>query len=547
MKPKQIPIGKRTRWAVVIVALLCGLCGSSIALPLGTTLLGVRAFKQGDCSTAVKRLNQSAQVLKLFGSLPGPTQADIRLWHDYTLLGSQLGQDCQVVLNAHWTTLADLPTATVVSSIPHYLALSAQIETDSAQSKLLQPLLQKKGIPQRISQATRWLQAVAPLLRKRSTWLVLLQNDNELRATGGFMGSYAVLTLNQGTIENISIEDIYDADGQFTGYFPAPAGVSEYLSSGNGLRLPDANWSPDVPSSIQQVLGYFAIADKQNIDGVITITNSVIAQILTLTGPLPLADYQTSLSADTLDVVLQNRPQPFFPGSIQKKHMLDQAKNQLLFAMSKLSIEDWQKLGQIVAEQLQAKNIAIFSLDPALYQLLSDSNLTGELRPLEPESELFAIVESNVGINKSNRWQERSVALNNNKQQEITAILVLQNRAPNTLEPAESRYTNYLRFITDSNWQLQSVAVDATDVTDMWNQDTITTYAGRELKQVGGLVVVEPGKTVAVELVFNRRKDDENSITLVKQPGLDGTLYQLSSSDNTNSQLLLNHDTLIHL
>lgn len=531
----------------MILALFCGLCGSSIALPLGTTLLGVRAFKQGDCATAVKRLDQSAQILKRFSSLPGPTQSEIKLWLDYTLLGSQLGQDCQVILDAQWTTLADLPTAAIISSIPQYLTISAQIETDGAQSKFLQSLLEKKGIPQRISQARNWLQAVAPILRKRSTWLVLLQNDNELRATGGFMGSYAVLTLNQGAIENISIEDIYDADGQFTGYFPAPAGVSEYLSSGNGLRLPDANWSPDVPSSIQQVLGYFAIADKQHVDGAITITNSVIAQILTLTGPLPLADYQTTLSADTLDVVLQNRPQPFFPGSIQKKHMLDQAKNQLLFALSKLSIEDWWKLGQIVEQQLQSKNITVFSLDPALYQLLSDSNLTGELRPLEPDSELLAIVESNVGINKSNRWQERSVALSNNQQQEITATLVLQNRAPSTLEPAESRYTNYLRFITDSSWQLQSVAVNATDVTDLWNQDTISTYAGLELVQIGGLVVIDPGKTVTVELVFDRRKDDTNSITLVKQPGLDGTLYQLSTSDNTNSQLLLNHDTLIHL
>ena len=74
------------------------------------------------------------------------------------------------------------------SSIPHHLAPVPQIETDSAIQ--IAPTALQKGIPQRISQATRYTSS-RPTAAKRSTWLVLLQNDNELRATGGFMGSYA--------------------------------------------------------------------------------------------------------------------------------------------------------------------------------------------------------------------------------------------------------------------------------------------------------------------------------------------------------------------
>ena len=63
--------------------------------------------------------------------------------------------------------------------------------------------------------------------------------------------------------------------------------------------------------------------------------------------------------------------------------MLDQVpKNQLLLH-GKLSIEDCRSPGKLLPN-VAAKRlfIAIFSLDPALYQLLSDSNLTWRTQPL---------------------------------------------------------------------------------------------------------------------------------------------------------------------
>ncbi|MDP1743836.1 MAG: DUF4012 domain-containing protein, partial [Candidatus Amesbacteria bacterium] len=43
-------------------------------------------------------------------------------------------------------------------------------------------------------------------------YVVLLQNNTELRATGGFMGSYARLRFRNGTLQSTKFEDIYEPD-----------------------------------------------------------------------------------------------------------------------------------------------------------------------------------------------------------------------------------------------------------------------------------------------------------------------------------------------
>src|SRR5579859_7780532 len=87
------------------------------------------------------------------------------------------------------------------------------------------------------------------LLTNTHRYVILFQNSEELRATGGFMGSYALVELQNGRLTKLDIQDIYQPDGQFYGFVEAPPGVKDYLSSGKGLRLPDANWSPDFPTS----------------------------------------------------------------------------------------------------------------------------------------------------------------------------------------------------------------------------------------------------------------------------------------------------------
>ena len=47
-------------------------------------------------------------------------------------------------------------------------------------------------------------------------YLVLFQNNMELRPGGGFIGSYGILEMENGVVKQFKVSDIYDADGKLT-------------------------------------------------------------------------------------------------------------------------------------------------------------------------------------------------------------------------------------------------------------------------------------------------------------------------------------------
>ncbi len=522
-------------WSLIILALFL----TVLLPPLVLTRMGVSSFLSGNFDVAAKRWQQARLIVDPLSSLTQPLVTDGVLWQASLSLAEQLANDLHSFNQQKQQSIYDLPTDVLVSHIPNYLLMLDSIEANFESSIFVKQVFKQKKVLEKISLIKEWLGAVSPILSNKSKWIILLQNDNELRATGGFMGSYAVITLNQGKIAELTIEDIYDADGQFSGYFPAPTGVKEYLSSGNGLRLPDANWHPDFPTSAQQVLGYFALGNRQEISGVIAITNSVIGEVLKITGPLQLPDYHTNITPDTLDAVLQNRPQAFFPGSIQKKHMLSQAKNQLVAAVTKFTLNDWLSLLAILNNEIHTKNILFFSVNDSLNSLFDKYSMSGKLATQSNNQDLLALIESNVGINKSNQWQHRSVTVDVSKPTRAIITLQYSNQSPESTTFEQSRYVNYLRLITDTNWVLESVQEDNNNLATEWQQTPLQTKTGNQFSEAGGLVEVAPRSTKVVTITFKRESSQAASLLLVKQPGLPAVQYTIIKPGGSSEQLVV--------
>jgi len=49
----------------------------------------------------------------------------------------------------------------------------------------------------------------------------------ELRPGGGFIGSYAILSVDKGKITNFKIYDVYDADGQLKNHIEPPFAIED--------------------------------------------------------------------------------------------------------------------------------------------------------------------------------------------------------------------------------------------------------------------------------------------------------------------------------
>lgn len=408
-------------------------------------------------------------------------------------------------------------------------------------------------------------------LDQNHTYIVLFQNSEELRASGGFMGSFARVTVGAQGISELTIQDIYEPDGQFQGFVPAPPGVAEYLSSGNGLRLPDANWAAHFPTAAQTILSYFSLGKEQDIDGIIAINSSLIEKLLAITGDIYLPDYQTNISATTFTTLARADRDSFFPGSKQKQHFLTSFMTQLKIRLSELSPSQRQALAELVTTSIASKDILAFSTNPNFQTFLSSHHVTGEL--IQPNTtDLLYLLESNVGINKANKGVTRQVAINRENYRQTTTI-TFTNENPTSPPPTSADknldYFNYQRLIVPTSWQVESISNARDTINDnrgstnqnqaptTWSEQIITNDYGHQFKQIGYLVSVPAGSSASTSISFktpavvdavidstptSTHTITPYSLTLIKQPGLAATPYTITWQDQ-NQTILLDQDT----
>jgi hypothetical protein len=249
--------------------------------------------------------------------------------------------------------------------------------------------------------------------------LVLLQNNNELRPTGGFMGSYTTFTFDKFKIKDFRTYDIYDADGHVPNYITPPEAIQTAFQLGS-WRLRDANWNPDFPQSSKTILWFFEQAGIETPDILVAVNLSAVEKIFNIlpTG-LNLGDYNLHISADTLwDITQQHSQSDFFPGSKQKKEFIYDLSKELINEFGKLPVVQKIKLVVTISSLFEEKDIQLYSVNPETQRLFSDLVWDGSLKePLCPSlipfctPERIEIVEANLGSNKSNCCVTRKVKL----------------------------------------------------------------------------------------------------------------------------------------
>lgn len=117
-------------------------------------------------------------------------------------------------------------------------------------------------------------------------YMVLFQNDKELRPTGGFITAYAIFSVDKGKIRLETSDDIYKLDDTITRHVAPPNPISKYLNI-YGWRIRDSNFSPDFPTSMRVFEDLYASStSKQNIDGIIAMDTHVLVRFIDLLSPI---------------------------------------------------------------------------------------------------------------------------------------------------------------------------------------------------------------------------------------------------------------------
>lgn len=376
-------------------------------------------------------------------------------------------------------------------------------------------------------------------------YLVLLQNNMELRPTGGFLGSYARVSFTDGYLDSVKVEDIYVPDGQLPGYVEPPAPIKQYLNS-NGWLLRDSNWNPDFSQAAPVIEWFFKQGKEPEADGVVAVNLFVAQDLMRAVGPIYLADYQETVTAENLFAKAEVHSEvDFFPGSTQKRDFLSLVAKQL---MEKVKAANWRtqiKIVRAIRDSWRRKHILVWMKDNQITQVVRRFNWDGKL--VSDDGDYLMLVEANLGVNKTNCCLERKInqkvtlAADGQLQEELT--INYKNNNPVTPNPPKfwgGGYKNYLRVYLPKAVQLGSVKINQA----LLQLNEVDQERVGDFLVVGFLVEVGGGE--AGEVTVNYRQPVKDAkvyrLKVQKQSGTSDDPYSLTFHSPTCPAQKLNRN-----
>lgn len=368
---------------------------------------------------------------------------------------------------------------------------------------------------------------------EKKTYLLLFQNSMELRPTGGFIGSVAIVTMENGVIAPPVVQDVYALDGQLKGHVDPPVPIREVLQQEHWY-LRDSNWDPDFAVSGEKAAWFYEKETGQTVDGVIGITTNFLSGLLDVTGPVDLPDYNDRITKDNFfGKSLFYTKADFFPGSTQKKDFLGSLTTALLAAFTRLSANDAAPMVRVLVRSLTAGEIQVWFADPVAQSIARQALWSGELdTPVacalgeDPCAlERITLVEANLGINKVNPYVNRSMRLRIDVDRDgalgATVAVTYKNSASGEgALGSGGTYLNYLRLFVPPDALVISTRLDGSDV-------PMKSGAEGDHMVTAVAFTVPPGETRTLEISYRRPMPGTTSKTLAlivrKQPGVGDT------------------------
>lgn len=373
-------------------------------------------------------------------------------------------------------------------------------------------------------------------------FLVLFQNNMELRPGGGFIGSFGILKVKDGAVTEFASHDVINFDGRIPDTVPAPYPLPETLGV-KSLKLRDSNVSPDWAVNAKAAEDFYHMGEgKEEFDGVIGITTNVLSSFLSITGPVTVPGYPGEYDAETgvLDLEYQVE-QAFYKQGISRgdrKAVMHELGNIILAKVKDLSIPKKYELFKVVLDDLHKKDIQIMFKDEELQSVVKAAGWSGELDQ-EWRNDYLLLVDSNLNALKSDYRMRRSVdyTIDLRGAERKAKVVVTYEHTAKEKDYMTRDYQSFSRlYVPEGSW-LERVSGNAKSA-----------VFGSELgkKYFGAIVQVPLGTTKQVtwEYRLPETLDKENyNLKFEKQPGVNDmpvTVTVLRDSGTEKYELKLN-------
>jgi len=244
------------------------------------------------------------------------------------------------------------------------------------------------------------------------TYLILGQNNEELRATGGFIGTIGVMTVDRGRIVRSDFRSSYDWDGATEYAQLPPAPLMQYMGFARWY-LRDANWWIDYQESAREIRRFWSESQGDTIHGVIAVDRGALDLVLAALGGVDVPELGGFVTAAQATESLDRQRRQI---AVQRNHAAyHETKTALLNALSKaimaraLLTPPVDALPAIAASLicgLETKHILLNFAHPEMAALISGAGWDGRVAAWP--GDVLAIVDTSVSYGKTAPYLRKS-------------------------------------------------------------------------------------------------------------------------------------------
>lgn len=426
-----------------------------------------------------------------------------------------------------------------------------------------------KQVSAYITQSKPLLESAPYLLGMDSKrqYLVLFQNDKELRPTGGFLTAYSIMSVSKAKFEPVSSDDIYNLDSKYKPTQPAPQPIVDLIKGpyvlSQSIRLRDMNYSPDYKVAMDLFSKEAEKIGMKGVDGIISVDTGLLVNLLGALGEIgvpgfgnfstkiepkcncPQVIYELESFADIEGPIIWDpvtgkiilRP----PNSDNRKKIIGPLMNSILANAMAQPKEKMPALIESIFKSVVEKHVLFYLYDEKAQQAVEKFGIAGRINNYQ--GDYLHVNDSNLGGRKSNLYVKHEVhqeiSVNKDGLIEKTVTLTYKNTEKydgwlNSVLP------NWVRLYVPQGSKL--VSVDGLEKKyDIETDLNKTVFSGYFKLRPEGISKV----TFKYTLPFKKGTGDF-AMMIQKQPGTDAPLYTIQTS-KSEEEFLLNMDKEIRI
>lgn len=369
----------------------------------------------------------------------------------------------------------------------------------------------------------RALLSIADFVLKKDdvmrTYLVLFQNNYEIRPGGGFIGSFGIVKIRNGELLDFAVHDTGNFDGRIPNTVSPPYPMNELLRI-DSWKLRDSNYSPDFPTNARQAEMFYEMGEGgESFDGVVGITTDVLISFLGVTGPVEVPGYPGTYGGESAVWDLEYQVEKgFLDQGIERgdrKSMMNLLGLQVLDRLKSLSLADRYRLFEVTLADLHAKDIQLFFDDENVSSKIHDAGWDG-LIDQTWKGDAFLAVDANLGAWKSDYFVKRSYeyTVDFSKEKPEARFAITYNHTATEKDWRVNNYQSFFRlYAPKGSWLVSSEGFAS--------NPTFDEELGR--KTFGAIVQVPLGTEKTVSFTYTLPDTISSAfyeLDVEKQPGL---------------------------